>query len=60
MIAWLIRIVVAAGLTLLVPAVWWLGGYDFDTRGEGAVTCFMTSVWFFGSVLWRLSELDAL
>jgi hypothetical protein len=23
---------------------WWLGGFDFDTRGSDAVNCFATSL----------------
>jgi hypothetical protein len=33
------RVVLSALVGLLVPALFWLGGYDFDQRGSGAVMC---------------------
>lgn len=32
------RIAVSVLLAVNVPALWWLGGYDFNSRGADAVT----------------------
>lgn len=43
---------------LLAPAVWWLGGYDFDIRGEKAVWCFIVSVYLAVAVYFFVNQQD--
>lgn len=54
------RLLGSATISLLVPGMFWLGGYDFDARGSVAVSCLGLYILFFLIVvacpLWNLEK----
>lgn len=41
------RLIGTLGITASVPAIFWLGGYNFDERGASAVICFLWTAFAF-------------
>lgn len=50
---WMLAGVVAS----VVPTIFWLGGYNFDTRGPIAAICFYFTLVFYGLSLVILNKL---
>jgi len=36
----------------IVPIAFWLGGFNFNERGEGACICFVITIYIFLGHLW--------
>ena len=54
------RIIVSILIGSFVPALFWIGGYDFNERGEKAVWCALatltTALWVFLYPTWDEKE----
>jgi len=48
-----LKVPICATITtaILIPALFWIGGFDFNQRGERAVLCAIATVVFSGTVL---------
>lgn len=44
------RILISIGSAALAPLLFWIGGFDFDRRGEGALCCALLTIMIAGLV----------
>ena len=51
------RLIASVLFALIVPIIWWLGGYDFNERGLTAVMAFVGTVfcgvWMYFAPWWE-------
>lgn len=52
------KIIISFVAFLVSPLLFWLGGYDFNTRGEPAVFCFLLGLAFGGIMLSVITLVD--